>query len=86
MPPKHVKYTDWTAKQRLALIRKQNVERHVGFEAKQKLRANILRHQILQNEQMELDRLKAATVHGNLHAAAEARMKDLVQKLLGKEK
>ena len=83
--PKFVKYTDWSAKERLALIRKQNVERHVGFEAKQKLRANILRHQVLQNEQMELDRLKAATVHGNLHAAAEARMKQLAQKLLGKE-
>ncbi len=85
MPPKHVKYTDWTAKQRLARIRKQNVERHAGFEAKQKLRANILRHQVRQNEHMELDRLKAATVHGNLHAAAEARMKELAKRLLGKD-
>ncbi len=84
--PKQVKYTDWTAKERLSLIRKQNVERHVGFEAKQKLRANILRHQMLQNEQIELDRLKAATVHGHLHPAAEARMKHLAQKLLGKDK
>ncbi len=84
--PKQVKYTDWTAKERLALIRKQNVERHVGFEARQKLRANIMKHQVLQNEQIELDRLKAATVHGHLHAAAEARMKHLAIKLLGKEK
>ena len=83
---KRVKYTDWTAKERLTLIRKQNVERHVGYEAKLKLRANILRHQTLQNEQMEHDRLKAATVHGYLHAAAEARMKHLAIKLLGKEK
>ena len=84
--PKQVKYTDWTAKERLSLIRKQNVERHVGFEARQKLRANIMKHQVLQNEQIELDRLKAATVHGHLHAAAESRMKELAKKLLGKDK
>jgi hypothetical protein len=79
---KQLKYTDWSAKERLALIRKQNVERHVAYGAKQKLRANVLRHTKNQNEQMEHDRLKAATVHGNLHAAAEARMKYLAQKLL----
>ena len=79
---KQLRYTDWSAKERLALIRKQNVERHVAYGAKQKLRANILRHTKNQNEQMEHDRLKAATVHGNLHAAAEARMKYLAQKLL----
>ncbi len=80
--PKRVKYTDWSAKERLALIRKQNVERHIGYEAKQKLRANILRHTKNQNEQMEHDRLKAATVQGNLHAAAAARLKHLEQILL----
>ena len=83
---KQLKYTDWSAKERLALIRKQNVERHVAYGAKQKLRANVLRHTKNINEQMEHDRLKAATVHGNLHAAAEARMKHLAIKLLGKEK
>ena len=45
-----------------------------------------MKHQVLQNEQIELDRLKAATVHGHLHAAAEARMKQLAIKLLGKDK
>ncbi len=79
---KQLKYTDWSAKERLALIRKQNVERHVAYGAKQKLRANVLRHTKNQNEQMEHDRLKAATAHGNLHAVAEARMKYLAQKLL----
>ena len=79
---KQLRYTDWSAKERLALIRKQNVERHIAYGAKQKLRANILRHTKNQNEQMEHDRLKAATAHGNLHAAAEARMKYLAQKLL----
>ena len=79
---KQLKYTDWSAKERLALIRKQNVERHVAYGAKQKLRENVLRHTKNQNEHVEHDRLKAATVHGNLHAAAEARMKYLAQKLL----
>ncbi len=79
---KQLRYTDWSAKERLALIRKQNVERHVAYGAKQKLRANVLRHTKNLNEHMEHDRLKAATVHGNLHAAAEARMKYLAQKLL----
>ncbi len=61
---KQLRYTDWSAKERLALIRKQNVERHVAYGAKQKLRSNILRHTKNQNEQMEHDRLKAATAHG----------------------
>ena len=82
MPKRVKKYTDWTAKERLALIRRQNVDRHVGYEAKQKLRANILRHTQNQNEHMEHDRLKAATVQGNLHAAAAARLKHLEQILL----
>ena len=86
MPKRVKKYTDWTAKERLALIRRQNVDRHVGYEAKHRLRANILRHTRKQNEHMEHDRLKAATVHGNLHTAAEARMKILATKLLGKDK
>ena len=75
--PKQVKHTNWTAKARLAVIRKQNVERHAGYEAKQKLRQNIIRHQVNHTHQLEHDRLKAATVHGNLHAAAEARMQHL---------
>ena len=80
--PKKVKHTDWTAKERLAVIRKQNVERHVGYEAKQRRRQNILRHQVNQTHQMELDRLKAATARGNLHAAAEARMQHLKNTLI----
>ena len=75
--PKEVKHTDWTAKERLAVIRKQNVERNVGYEAKQRLRQNIARHQANQTHQMELERLNAATALGNLHQAAEARMQHL---------
>jgi len=72
--PKKIKHTDWTAKARLAVIRKQNVERHVGYEAKQALRRNIMRFQANHTHQMEHDRLKAATVQGNLRPAAEARL------------
>ena len=76
-PKKAPKHTDWTAHARLADIRKQNVERHVGYEAKQTLRRNILRFQTNHTHQMEHDRLKAATVRGNLHPAAEARLEHL---------
>ena len=82
MPKKLKKYTDWTAKERLALIRRQNLDRHTSYDSKLRLQANIRRHTRNQNEEMEHDRLKAATVHGNIHAAAEARMKILATKLL----
>ena len=82
--PKQVKHTDWTAKERVAVIRKQNVERNVGFEAKQKLRQNIAWHQVNHTHQMEYDRLKAATARGNIHAAAEARMQHLKNILISK--
>ena len=75
--PKKIKHTDWTAKARLAIIRKQNVERHAAYESKQHLRQNIQRHQVNHTHQMEYDRLKAATVQGNLRPAAEARMQHL---------
>ena len=82
--PQKVRHTDWTAKARLAAIRKQNVERHVGYEAKQKLRQRIIRHQINQTHQLEYDRLKAATVQGNLHAAALERLEHLKNILVNK--
>ena len=82
MPKKLKKYTDWMAKERLALIRRQNLDRHTSYDSKLRLQANIRRHTRNQNEEMEHDRLKAATVHGNIHAAAEARMKILATKLL----
>ena len=75
--PKTVKYTDWTAKARLEAIRRQNVDRHAGYEAKQTLRDKIRRHQINHTHQMEHDRLLAATVQGNLRPAAEARLQHL---------
>ena len=75
--PKPVRYTDWTAKARLDAIRRQNVERHASYEAKQTLRDKIRRHQINHTHQMEHDRLLAATVQGNLRPAAEARLQHL---------
>ena len=75
--PAKVRHTDWTAKARLAVTRSQNVERHVGYEAKQTLRQSIARHQANHTHQLEYDRLKAATAQGNIHAAALARMEHL---------
>ena len=58
--PKQVKHTDWTAKARLAVIRKQNVARHAGYEAKQKLRQNIIRHQVNHTHQLEYDKAQSS--------------------------
>jgi hypothetical protein len=69
--------TDRATHTRLAVIRTQNVERHAAFESKQHLRRNILRNQVNQTHHMEMNRLKAATVRGGLHAAAEARIQHL---------
>jgi hypothetical protein len=75
-------YTDKAAYERLAVIRQQNVEHHAGYASKQHLRRNIMRHQINHTHQLELDRLKSATVQGGLHAAAEARVRDLENMLI----
>ena len=77
-----VKKRDYKLKERLAIIRRQNVERHAGYEAKQTLRTNILRHQTNATNQLEYDRLKASTVQGNLAQHAEARIHHLKKVLL----
>ena len=75
--PKTVKYNDWQAKARMAQIRKQNVERHIAYDSQLHLRERIRRFQVNQTHQMEYDRLLAASVRGELHAAAQGRMEDL---------
>jgi hypothetical protein len=71
------RYNDKTAYERMAVIRQQNVEHHSSFVATQNLRRNIIRHQENANYQNEIDKLKAATVQGGLHAAALARLDHL---------
>ena len=69
-------------KQRLAHIRAQNVERHAGQMAKNKLRADILKFQNNQTIANERDRLLAASVHGHLAASGEKRLTQLKEILV----
>ena len=71
------KRTSLEINQRLAIIRKQNLERHAGQEARNILRANILRKQANDTFRMERDRLIAATARGPLSQAAERRLHEL---------
>lgn len=71
------KKTNAEISQRLAIIRKQNVERHTGQEDRNRLRANIRRKQANDTFRMERDRLIAATARGPLSQAAERRLHEL---------
>ena len=69
--------------QRLEVIRRQNVQRHVRATAVTKLRDEIQRHTANRNMQMELDRLHQASLrHSGLDVPALNRMHDLKNKLL----
>jgi len=69
-------------KQKLAHIRSQNVERHAGQVAKNKLHANIRKFQKNQTLSNERDRLLAASVHGHLAASGEKRLAELKEILV----
>ena len=69
--------------EKLAKIRKANVERHAGYENALMLRANIQRAQRNNTYDMELQKLRAATVQGHIAAHAHKRIGDL-KNLLGK--
>ena len=81
--PKKLEKIDYRYHEKLAKIRKGNVERHAGFENTKKLRANILRHRQNATYDMEHDKLKHASAQGHLAAHAHKRLADLV-KILGK--
>ena len=68
--------------EKLAKIRKANVERHAGYENALMLRANIQRAQRNNTYDMELQKLRAATVQGHIAAHAHKRIGDL-KNLLG---
>ena len=76
MPKKLVK-TDYRYHEKLAKIRKDNVQRHTGYENSLKLRANILRHQANATYSMEHDRLQQATAQGHIAGHAHKRLSDL---------
>jgi len=79
MPKKQLdhKYTE-----KLAKIRKNNVERHAGYENALKLRQNIQRFQRNATYDMELQRLRGATVQGHLAPHAHKRVADLKNMLV----
>ena len=69
--------------EKLAKIRKANVERHAGYENALTLRANIQRAQRNATYDLELQRLRAATVQGHIAPHAHKRVADL-KNMLGK--
>ena len=72
------KYTE-----KLTKIRKNNIERHAGYENTLKLRQNIQRFQRNATYDMELQRLRSATVQGHIAPHAHKRIADL-KNILGK--
>ena len=60
--------------EKLAKIRKNNVERHTGYENALMLRANIQRAQRNATYDMELQRLRGATVQGHIAPHAHNRV------------
>ena len=69
--------------EKLAKIRRTNVQRHAGYENAMKLRQNIVRFQRNATYDVELQRLKGATAQGHLAAHANKRVADL-KNILGK--
>ena len=74
--PKKV-HQDHKFNEKLAKIRRANVERHTGYENALKLRHNIQRFQRNATYDMELQRLGGATVEGHLAPHAHKRVADL---------
>ena len=71
--------------EKLAKIRKDNVQRHAGYESSQLLRRNIIRAQRNATYDMELQRMRGAKAQGHIAAHAHKRVADL-EKILGKGK
>ena len=85
MPPKRRVITHKAAAERAAVIRRQNVQRHVKAAAVTKLREEIQRHTAVRNMQMELDRLHEASLrHSGLDVPALNRMNQLKTLVLNK--
>ena len=71
--------------ERLAVIRRQNVQRHHKAAAVTKLREEFQRHTANKNMQMELGRLHEASLrHSGLDVPGLNRMHELKQKVLNK--
>jgi hypothetical protein len=74
--------TTKAAAERLAVIRRQNVQRHHKAAATTKLREELQRHTHNRNMQMELGRLHEASLrHSGLDVPGLNRMNELRQKV-----
>ncbi len=83
MPPKRRIITNKAAAERVAVIRRQNVQRHHKAAAVSKLREEIQRHTANRNMQMELDRLHQASLrHSGLDVPGLNRMHELKSRVL----
>ncbi len=71
------RYTDRTAHERMAVIRKQNVEHHASYTGSLALRRNILKHQANATYQNEIDKLTHGHMMGDVHLAAMERLANL---------
>ena len=75
--------TNKAAAERLAVIRRQNVQRHHKAAAVTKLRDEIQRHTANRNYNMELGRLHEASLrHSGLDVPGLNRMHELKQKVI----
>ena len=81
--PKKLDKLDHKYNEKLAQIRRSNIERHAGYENTLKLRQNIQRFQRNATYDMELQRLRSATVQGHIAPHAHKRIADL-KNILGK--
>ena len=81
--PKKLNKLDHKYNEKLAKIRKSNVERHAGYENALMLRANIQRAQHNATYEMELQRLRGATMQGHIAPHVHKRVADL-KNMLGK--
>ncbi len=83
MPVKRRVITNKAAAERAAVIRRQNVQRHVKAAAVTKLREEIQRHTANRDMQMELGRLHEASLrHSGLDVPGLNRMHDLKSKII----
>ena len=75
--------TSKAAAERLAVIRRQNVQRHHKAAAVTKLREELQRHAAVRNMQMELGRLQEASLrHSGLDVPGLNRMHELKSRVL----
>ena len=72
--PKKLDKSDHKYNEKLAKIRRANVERHAGYENTLKLRQNIQRFQRNATYDMELQKLRSATAQGHVAAHAHKRV------------